>query len=175
MKPVFDPSRFIVSLNKKLEKHAMGREAGVKQVALMISSAVIMRTPVMTGRARGNWFPAVNEPSGDVNDQAKQVERSGASNARVEGFVGKNDLAGNVFWLSNNLPYIGQLEWGGYPTYVKRGTWMGPGKGYEIRSAAGFSKQAPSGMVRVTLEEFMGSGIITSIIRREIAKEMRGG
>jgi hypothetical protein len=44
---------------------------------------------------------------------------------------------GSLTWLSNNLPYIEKLEYGGYPD--------GP------NTIGGFSKQAPAGMVRVNM------------------------
>jgi len=175
MKATIDVGKFMVRFNKKLEKHKMGREAGLKQVALAITSQVILATPVMTGRARGNWFSSIDEPANTVDDAARQTEAKGVSNDRAQSVVKANEISGHVFWMTNNLPYIGLLEFGGYPTYVKRGTWMGAGKGYEIRSSAGFSKQAPTGMVRVTLEAFKGTGVITRIIREGIDKEMRDG
>jgi hypothetical protein len=50
--------------------------------------------------------------------------------------------AGKVTYLTNNLPYIQQLEYGGYPDPVKRGSWIkrsrhsGPAH-YEILSEGG--------------------------------------
>ena len=45
-------------------------------------------------------------------------------------------------FISNNLPYITTLEYGGYPKHPKGG------KG---KTVDGFSRQAPEGMVGVTL------------------------
>ena len=45
-------------------------------------------------------------------------------------------------YISNNLPYIATLEYGGYPNPPKSGSG---------KTVNGFSKQAPKGMVGVTL------------------------
>jgi hypothetical protein len=56
-------------------------------------------------------------------------------------------------FLTNNLPYIETLEYGGYPNPVKKGSWDVKGKKFTIKSTGGFSKQvAPDGWVRKTLK-----------------------
>lgn len=47
-------------------------------------------------------------------------------------------------FISNNLPYITTLEYGGYPNPPKKGTG---------KTINGYSKQAPNGMVGVTLAD----------------------
>lgn len=59
-----------------------------------------------------------------------------------------------TIYISNNLPYITMLEYGGYPDPVKKGTYNKKTGQYEVRSANGFSKQAPNGMVGVTVANF---------------------
>lgn len=111
---------------------------------------IVFRTPVLTGRARANWMFTADAPSDEVRDT---VDPTGGTTV-AEGATQAQALElGQPAFIVNNLPYIGVLEHGGYPDPVKRGTWMGPGRGYEIRSAGGFSKQAPAGMVAVTLAE----------------------
>ena len=58
----------------------------------------------------------------------------------------------SMYWIYNNLEYIHVLEFGLFPTPVKKGTRI-PGGGYEIRSEGGFSKQAPGGMVRLAIAD----------------------
>ena len=87
------------------------------------------------GRARSNWhaslssYPTTTTESTSVN--MAQIETVAAN------------AAGNVFYLTNNLPYIGKLEYGGYPN---------PSNG--SKTVGGFSTQAPEGMVRVSIENF---------------------
>ena len=57
----------------------------------------------------------------------------------------------NKMFFTNNLPYIETLEYGGYPSPVKKGTWNKKKKAYEIRSSGTFSDQAVGGWVRKTL------------------------
>lgn len=57
---------------------------------------------------------------------------------------------GKPVYIFNNHPAINVLEYGGYPTPVKKGTKL-RGGGYEKRSANGFSRQAPKGMIRVAI------------------------
>tara|TARA_R110000744_G_scaffold121562_1_gene226296 strand:- start:10794 stop:11219 length:426 start_codon:yes stop_codon:yes gene_type:complete len=99
-------------------------------------SAVIKQTPVDEGRARNNWFLT----EGVASDQATTSNSDSGSNS----FSQLNSIPKNVLdkkiYFTNNLPYIEVLEYGGYPN---------PNKG--IKTAGGFSKQAPSGWVRKTL------------------------
>jgi hypothetical protein len=121
------------------EKYNRGIENVVEDVAVSLSKNIIERTPVgqpstwknpsgappgyVGGRARANWFPTIGTPSDDTTDSTNQNE----SASRITGI--KEQIAGNVYYLTNNLPYIRRLEYDNW------------------------SKQAPRGMVRVTLRE----------------------
>lgn len=94
-----------------------------------IASKVILRTPVDTGRARGNWQVSLNDSPKDILDVK---DKDG--NTTIKAAVNNTENApGNIWWLTNNLPYIQKLESGTH------------------------SQQSPSGMVRVTIEEFESS------------------
>lgn len=110
----------------------------VKKIAFEAFSRVIMKTPVDTGRARGNWQAEINSlPSGQLDDIDKGQKGSSSSDGsgrsssknKVLGVVSKIELGDSVI-LANNLDYIQSLE-------------------------DGSSKQArdPNGMVKVTLLE----------------------
>lgn len=88
-------------------------------------SRVVLRTPVDTGRARGNWIFTVNRPDLSSLDTEKK-DRSGKKT--ILDFSTKIKGEDGNFNLTNNLPYIGSLE-------------------------DGKSGQAPSGMVKVSLHE----------------------
>jgi hypothetical protein len=115
---------FKVSLEKFGKVTREQAEQIFKKIVLDLESAVVLRTPVDTGRARGNWFPTIgtasNQRDDDLWDPGGQK-----SIAAIAAQVGLLTL-GDVAWLSNNLPYINRLE-------------------------EGWSKQAPSGMVSVEL------------------------
>ncbi len=69
--------------------------------AIATSNAVIIGTPVDTGRARANWQPSVNTPAtGEAN-----------TSADVSAEFSNSDI-NDVLYLANNLPYIEPLEQG---------------------------------------------------------------
>lgn len=95
-----------------------------RKIALDLDARIVLGTPVDTGRARGNWFPSINTPSGNV-DLTSTDKSGGAAMAAAQGIIQSADL-GDTIWFTNNLPYILPLE-------------------------NGHSKQAPIGMVDVNL------------------------
>ena len=96
-----------------------------KKIALLALTGIVMKTPVKTGRARGNWQTTINTPAtGDL----ETVDKSGGSVVN-EGLASLTSLRPyQIVYITNNLPYIQALE-------------------------EGSSMQAPVGMVVVTLEE----------------------
>ena len=114
--------------------------------------AVVSQTPVNEGRARNNWFLSVGQPfSLAGRDKDKGGNGSHRSVSQMPAWVLNKKV-----YFSNNLPYIGVLEYGGYPNPVKLGTYDKKKKKYVKRSEGGFSKQlrplpTPAGWVRATL------------------------
>lgn len=96
-----------------------------RKVALELFRRVVMRTPVDTGRARGNWQAGVGTPP------AGETDRTGASAAleQITGEVESWDAENVAIYLVNNVPYIVPLE-------------------------DGHSGQAPQGMVKISVAEF---------------------
>ena len=106
-----------------------------------IANGVILKTPVDSGRARSNWLASTDKPKSGVTTRLDPSGNAAMNAAKVVA----NNAAGRIFYLSNNLPYIRHLEYGLYGN--PQGTANGP------KTTGGFSKQAPAGMVRVTLNE----------------------
>ena len=133
-----------------LNKYCKDKEVELKDVrktyAFALYSSIVKKTPVDTGRARGNWNISVGHddtlPKENTVPQFKSVEEV----PKVEG--------DESIYISNNLPYITKLEYGGYPKQPKGG------KGKTIN---GYSKQAPEGMVGVTLAN--NENIFNSAVR----------
>lgn len=97
-----------------------------KKVAFEALSRIVVRTPVDTGRARGNWQVTINDPA---QGEAGDVDRAGSATISKGSVVINQATTGDVIWITNNVPYI-------------------------VRLAEGWSKQAPAGaMIEVTLEE----------------------
>ena len=126
---------FSSDIKEFAEKGKIGYNDAVNISLLNVSRSIVFMTPVDEGRARGNWFaslssyPATTSGSKTVNMAQVQAVTENA--------------AGKVFYLTNNLPYIGKLEYGGYPN---------PSIG--DKTINGFSTQAPKGMVRISIENF---------------------
>jgi hypothetical protein len=96
-----------------------------KKIVLDLLRKVIRRTPVDTGRARGNWqvsidFPATGELE-VLHENAHTIFARG--NAAI-----KKLPPYKIVWLTNNVSYIVALE-------------------------NGHSKRSPEGMLRVSLAE----------------------
>ncbi len=94
-----------------------------RKIALDLDASIVLDTPVDEGRARGNWYPSINIPSAEVDEDSLGP---GVSLGRLNGVVATAQL-GDVIWMTNNLPYILALE-------------------------NGHSGQAPDGMVDVNAE-----------------------
>ncbi len=93
--------------------------------------AITEQTPVDEGRARNNWVLSVGIPS------SKTTDGDGLGIGQLKA-IPKIVLNKKILY-TNNLPYIGVLEYGGFPTANSDKTLFG------------FSRQAPGGWVRKTL------------------------
>lgn len=104
----------------KAEKAA---EAVFRGTAIDLFTRIIKRTPIDTGRLRGNWQAALNQPIlTETNNKANRA-------LSQAGTVTKEAKTTDSIYLTNNLPYAGEIE-------------------------DGHSKQAPYGMVKLTIAEF---------------------
>ncbi len=99
--------------------------------ALTLDAAkrAILKTPVDTGRARGNWMMEVGKPA---EGTAESTDSSGAGTVTAIASRIRAIRFGVRSFIVNNLPYIRKLEYG-------------------------HSKQAPAGMVRTTVAELKQS------------------
>jgi len=115
-------------------------EQRFRKIVLDLDTKVVERTPVDTGRARGNWMPSIgNEPAvGEGAGDGKAVVEA------VKALMPQLKI-GQTAWLSNHLPYIVVLEYGLFPDPPKHGTG---------KTVGGYSTQSPNGMVRVSVLEF---------------------
>lgn len=104
-------------------------EQAVRRIVLEVWGRIIVRSPVDTGRFRANWIYSVNATVGGV------VQVSGTTEAPAAPAEPPTLPAGQVLervhFIQNNLPYARRLE-------------------------DGYSSQAPTGMVALTLREFAG-------------------
>jgi len=115
-------SNDIKKFNEKAQKAATKIFRGS---ALEIFKAIILRTPVDTGRLRGNWFSTINSPSSEISDSASGTRSLGEAVTTT-----RQAKLGDSIYLINNLPYAEIIE---------------SGRG---------SNQAPRGMVGITVLEW---------------------
>ena len=66
---------------------------------------ILKRSPVETGRFRGNWQFTFNSPA------MGQLANTSPPNAELMN-AANNLEAGTVFYMTNNLPYAERLEFG---------------------------------------------------------------
>lgn len=109
----------------------------LKKVAFQVLTGVVEKTPVDTGRARGNWQVAVNTGAGtaeierlDPSGDAEASLTAGTSVALGDGFAALSDVEPfSTVVIYNNVEYIVALEHGHS------------------------QRQAPQGMVGLTIAE----------------------
>lgn len=119
---------FTLDVKAFCEKAKKNPEIVMRQVSMKLFSAIILGSPVDTGRFRNNWFASGATPSRETTTYTGK--QGTAAIARVGKVI---TAARNYGWteltLTNNLPYAERLEYG-------------------------WSKQAPVGMVRVNIARF---------------------
>lgn len=117
---------FALEIDKFFTEEVEGQTLLVTQkLGMEALSRVVLRSPVDTGRFRGNWTVSINQPDGSMSDAVDPA--GGATIAK-----GASAITGirepRIVYVQNNLPYAERLE-------------------------NGWSKQAPAGVVAVTFAE----------------------
>jgi hypothetical protein len=105
-------------------------EVIIRKIAIDLLTKIVLRTPVDTGRARASWNLSAGEP--DESTAPDGVRLSASTAAALALSTRKNVQNAKPFseliWITNGLPYILALEYG-------------------------HSRQAPAGMVEVSIAE----------------------
>lgn len=97
----------------------------VQRAALAADQAVVLATPVDTGRARANWITSIGTPRLTATDA---TDKSGASSiAQGADVISRWRVGLGPIFIANSVPYILRLE-------------------------EGSSRQAPSGMTRFAIQ-----------------------
>lgn len=85
-----------------------GIDQTIRAVCLSVTQGVVWRTPVDSGRLRGNWFATVGAPSIEL---LENVDKSGIRTInRAKRAI--QDAPGKQWWITNNLPYAMLIEFG---------------------------------------------------------------
>ena len=127
-------ARWSIDLTKYAKKKGVEIREVQKTYAFALYSSIVRKTPVDTGRARANWNISVGHPDTSTTESTRKTPKSMSSLPDPKG--------DESIFICNNLDYIEKLEYGGYPN---------PPKKDGGKTINGYSKQAPAGMVGVTL------------------------
>jgi hypothetical protein len=117
---------FTLAINNWNDKTKARLTLAVRKIAMDVFSRVILRSPVDTGRFRGNWQVAIGAVADGILEVDDRTGRATVSRATAEAMKLN---AGDMITLVNNLPYAWRLE-------------------------TGWSKQAPAGMVGLAVAEY---------------------
>ena len=105
-----DLSKFAKLTDDKLEKV-------VKKTFIDLSSAVIQDTPVLSGRLRNSWFPAIDGFAKGVSDSESKGDKV-LSDVKKE--ANKFKL-GKTLTLTNNMDYAPRIEYDGWSAKAPAG------------------------------------------------------
>ena len=135
------PLKGMKAVKKAIQKTKAEANEDIKSLYFVGLRTIIKATPVEQGRAKNNWFLTVGNPSGLAG--RNKDKSGGGSDASLLSMP--PSILNKKIYFTNNLPYIGVLEYGGYPN---------PSKG--DKTVGGYSTQltpfkSPKGWVRATL------------------------
>lgn len=117
---------FALNVQRFVEKAKGNANIVVRKLGIEMTKRIIQRSPVDTGRFRGNWVVSINAPA--VNLDASVTDPTGETTlARETAKLATFEVGPSIF-ITNSLPYAKRLEYG-------------------------WSKQAPTGMVHITVLE----------------------
>ena len=122
---------FTVDLSRLVAKSKGNIDRAIHKVALDVFQGVVKKSPVDTGRFRGNWTVSIGSYSAqalDRTDKRRLGSLPGHESALRADAALTAFKAGAPIYITNSLPYADRLE-------------------------NGWSQQAPTGMVRLTLME----------------------
>ena len=116
-----------VEIKRQMEEQLGSVADAVQYVGIEAVKRIVQKSPVDTGRFKGNWFASIASP---VATQVTTVDPAGdetisRGQAVIAGYPEKTFPS---IFIQNNLPYAERLE-------------------------SGYSSQAPGGMVGITTVE----------------------
>lgn len=138
---------FALDITAFVRKVELRTDQAIRAIAFDLYDRITKRTPVDTGLLRSNWQIGVGAaPGGRLPIRSNYLQEEQSKLQQVS--------ASTDVYIVNNLAYALVVEYGGYPN---------PPKGGDGKTLNGFSRQAPAGMLRISLIETQGN--IDSIVR----------
>lgn len=133
---------FALDISRWCKNAKADTKSVVQKIAMETFKRVILRSPVDTGRFRANWGVMVGSPYTGFDEAARDKSGSSAIGKAQTATINWN--AQGLITMCNNVAYSHKLEYG-------------------------HSKQAPSGMVRVTAAEIMAWAQSAANIKESIS------
>ena len=132
-------SEFSRRITLRGRKVTEGADALTRRVALAADQAVVMGTPVDTGRARSNWIVALGAAPSQTIEAYSPGEAGNTEAANTQAALDQGEAVirgyrgeGQEIHITNNLPYIQRLN-----------------DGYSAQAPANFVEQAVLEAVQV--------------------------
>lgn len=119
--------KFRAGISKSIDKTKSKTAQYFQKLTIDLSTSIILKTPVDKGQLHWNWFVG----NGYINNATSEHtgDDKGGASTRNALEISSTRVNGQTIFITNSLPYAYRIEYEGY------------------------SKQAPAGMVRVTLAE----------------------
>lgn len=131
---------FSLQVAEFIAKAKANQDLVVRAITMKIDNKLVQRSPVgdatywknkpppgyTGGRFRANWQLSIGSPTAGVRDL---IDKDGSATIAAHGSVIATAKAGDIIYLVNNLPYAKRIE-------------------------EGWSRQAPLGLVALTVLEF---------------------
>lgn len=135
------PSSFIQTVEADLTKRQ-------KDIVIDALGGVVLQSPVDTGAFRASHRVSINQPDQFYNEAEK--DKGGASTISKGTSALSRLVPYSTVYIQTNSPYGPKIEFGQYPSPVKKGSYDKQAKRYVIKSINGFSQQAPQGVYGLT-------------------------
>lgn len=104
--------KFAAEINEWYEAYASptgGALQFLQQVVLDLLGEFVDRTPVQTGRAKGNWQVSLGQPA---SYSVRRLDTQGHATVRAGLLVLQSLTRVEPVWITNNVPYALKLERG---------------------------------------------------------------
>lgn len=108
--------QFESNMRKRGQQVITSAAEAVKKVALVVDQRVVEATPVDTGKARSNWIASLNAPVTSTREPyspgagGSTAAANAAAAIQQASTVISTAKPGDEVWLSNSVPYIGDLN-----------------------------------------------------------------
>ena len=119
--------RFRARMAQRIKTAKSKHDLFGQKLSVELLSRMVMRSPVDTGRFRGNWNVSLSSP--DLSTDQSTDPSGGSTITKGAAIISGLVVNGQTIYITNSLPYAYRLE-------------------------TGYSQQAPAGIVGLTVVEF---------------------